>query len=117
MPLDFPQMAMPAAQYFEAIRLQNREKAARFFDYVFENQRDMQDEGFLKDAAGKVGADLKRLAMDVKSSQVAKIIEADRAEFEEFGFTGTPVMIVNSVTLSGAHPVEELERVAKQTAK
>lgn len=117
MPLDFHKMAMPAAQYLEAIRLQSRDKAARFFDYIFENQRGMQDEGFLKDAATKVGADLKRLAVDVKSSQVAKLIEADRAEFEEFGFTGTPVMIVNGVTLSGAHPVDELERVAKQTAK
>lgn len=39
------------------------------------------------------------------------------AEFEAFGFTGTPVIIVNGVALQGAQPVAEIERVIAATKK
>ncbi len=115
MPLDFHKMAYPSALYFEAIRLQDKAKAMKFYDYVFENQRQMTDEALLKKAASHVGANLKKLSADIKSDIVKKIIDEDANEFQKFGFTGTPVLILNGVALNGAQKVEELERIANLT--
>lgn len=117
MPLDFHKMAMPSALYFEAIGLQDRSKALRFYDAVFSNQRELKSEDFLKKIAKKVGADMKRLETDIKSEAVRKIVESDQAEFEKFGFTGTPVVLINGVALNGARPLEELERVVELIRK
>ncbi len=116
-PLDFHKMAYPSALYLEAIRLQDKVKAMKFYDYVFENQKNISDEGFLKKAAAHVGANLKKIEADIKSDQVKKIIEDDMNEFQSFGFTGTPVLIINGVALNGAQKLEELERVAQLTLK
>jgi protein-disulfide isomerase len=115
MPLDFHKMAMPSALYFEAIRLQDKSKALKFYDYVFENQSQLSDEGFLKKAAAVVGANLKKLEADIKSDAVKRTIEWDMSEFQKFGFTGTPVVLINGVALNGAQKIEELERVAQLT--
>lgn len=115
MPLDFHKMAYPAASYFEAVKLQDKEKAKKFLDFVFQNQRQMSDESFLKKAAQNVGADVKRVQQDLKSEKIKNIIEEDMAEFQSFGFTGTPVVLINGVALNGAQKLEELERVAKLT--
>lgn len=117
MPLDFHKMAYPAAQYFEAIRNQGKDKALKFYEYVFENQRQLAEENFLKKAAKIAGADLKRLETDINSDQVKRSIAWDISEFQNFGFTGTPVVIVNGVTMNGAQSLEELERVAQLTLK
>ena len=101
----------------KAIRLQDKAKAMKFYDYVFENQKHISDEGFLKKAAAYVGANLKRIDLDIKSNQVKKTIEDDMNEFQSFGFTGTPVLILNGVALNGAQKLEELERVAQLTLK
>lgn len=115
MPLDFHKMAYPAALYFEAIKVQDTAKAIKFYDFVFENQRQMSDENFLKKTAQNVGADIKKVQQDMKSDKVKQVIEEDMAEFQKFGFTGTPVILINGVALHGAQKIEELERIAKMT--
>jgi protein-disulfide isomerase len=118
MPLSFHKMAMPSAIYFEAVRLQGNDKANKFYDYVFQRQEGLQGgDKFLKEAAKQAGADLKRLEKDLQSDSVKKTIEWDMKEFENFGFTGTPVVIVNGVALEGAPGFEDLERVVEQTSK
>lgn len=117
MPLDFHPMAEPAARYFEALMKQDKAKAKKFYDHVFENQREMKNEEFLVQAAKKVGANMQRLAQDAKSSEVRKLIEADMSEFEKMGFTGTPVIVINGVSLYGAQPIEELEKVLALTTQ
>lgn len=114
MPLSFHKMALPSAKYFEAVRLQGRDKAVRFHKMLFDNQEKLSEQ-YLEKAAKHVGADMKRLRQDINSEKVAQIVEADKNEFESFGFTGTPVLIVNGVTLYGAQPIEEIERVMKLT--
>ena len=116
MPLSFHKMAYPSATYFEAIRLQDRAKALRFYELTFENQRDL-DDGFLKKTAKQVGVDMARLQKDIASQKVKDVIAADMAEFEKFGFTGTPVLIVNGVAMEGAQPLQEIERVVQETKK
>lgn len=115
MPLSFHQMAMPAATYFEALALRDRDKARKFYHYVFDNQRAMTDEAFLKKAVKAVGADLAQVEKDRQSDKVRDRIKEDMAEFEKFGFTGTPVIVLNGVALHGAQRVEDLERVLKLT--
>lgn len=114
MPLDFHKMAMPAALYYEAVAKQSTIKALRFYDELFQNQSKLSED-YLLEAAKKVGADIAKLKSDLKSGGVQKTIDADRAEFEKFGFTGTPVLVVNGVAMHGAQPASEIERVIKAT--
>lgn len=116
MPLNFHEMAFPSALYFEAIRLQDKAKALKFYQIVFENQQALS-EGFLKQTAKSVGANMNQLSKDIKSDKVRAIVEADIQEFEKFGFTGTPVTIVNGIALKGAQGVDALERAMKLTVK
>jgi len=117
MPLDFHKMAYPSALYFEAIAKQDMAKAKKYYDYLFEHQEQLHNENFLKESAKKLGVDMKRLAADVKSEDVKKVVENDMKEFENFGFTGTPVIVVNGIALYGAQPTEEIERVIGLTTK
>jgi protein-disulfide isomerase len=115
MPLDFHKMAYLTALYYEAILLQDRRKAFRFYEYTFQNQRGLTDEKFLKAAARFSGANLAQLEKDIQSDSIRKNIEEDTKEFQKFGFTGTPVVIVNGVAIHGAQRLEELERVLRLT--
>lgn len=117
MPLDFHKMAYPAAAYFEAVKLQDKAKALKFFDLVFQNQRQLTDEVFLKKTAQSIGVEIKRLQQDIKSEKIKQLIEEDMTEFQNFGFTGTPVVLLNGVALHGAQKLEELERVMNLTLK
>ncbi|MBK9038525.1 MAG: thioredoxin domain-containing protein [Bdellovibrionales bacterium] len=111
MPLNFHKMAYPAAQYFEAIRMQDKAKAMKFFEYVFQNQMSLAEEDFLKKAAEKLAVNMVKLLQDIKSEQVRRIIEDDIKEFREFDFNGVPVLLLNGTVLEGAHDFESLEKV------
>lgn len=121
LPLSFHPNAMPASQYFEAIRMQSEDKAAKFHDEIFNNQSKLrQGEKFLKSIAKKVGADMKKLAKDVKSDKVAKRIKEDLEEAAKFGFQGTPGFLLNGIPVKGAYPtqhfvdlIEKLEKNGK----
>lgn len=113
LPLDFHPMAMPAARYYEAIALQDHEKAQKFYHMVFENQGDLgsKKEAFLKDIAKKAGADLKKLEKDITSESITKVIEADMEEARKFNFSGTPGFLINGVSLRGAYPFPEFKDI------
>lgn len=107
LPLSFHPNAMPAAKYYEALRLQSHDKAIKFHDIIFEEQSKLKlGEKFLKAAAKRVGADMKKLAKDVDSKEIADRIEADLAEARKYDFQGTPGFLINGVPVKGAYPVE-----------
>ena len=109
--LNFPN-SMLASQYYEAIRLQDEEKAFRFHDEIFKNQRKLKKgEKFLKSLAKKINVDMGRLAKDVKSSKVKDRIEQDKKEAAEMGFQGTPGFLINGISVKGAYPVEHFDKV------
>lgn len=116
LPLDFHPMAMPAAQYFEAVMLQSPEKAKKFYDYVFENQANLgtKKEKFLEEAAKKAGADIAQLKKDIGSEAVKAKIAAQMEEAKKFGFNGTPGYLVNGVSIRGAYPAEEFSKIIDQ---
>jgi protein-disulfide isomerase len=119
LPLDFHPEAMPAAQYYEAIAIQDPAKAKKFHDAVFEGQKSLGSgkTSFLDKMAKKVGANMSKLKKDLDSDQVKSIIEADIAEARKFGFSGTPGFLVNGVSLKGAYPFPEFKKVIDRHLK
>ncbi len=116
-PLNFHPLAMPAAQWFEALALQSPEKAWAFHDMMFENQSKL-GEDYFKAVTKDLGLDAAKAAKDAKSEAVAKKIEADMVEAKGFGIEGTPAYLINGVPLRGAYPVEAFEKIiAKLEAK
>lgn len=113
LPLDFHPMAMPAAQYFEAIAKQDHKRAEKFHDMIFENQRELNEGGekFLKATAKKVGADVAKVEKDIKSDAVKARIEADMEEAKKYEFSGTPGFLINGVSLRGAYPFPEFKKI------
>jgi protein-disulfide isomerase len=116
LPLDFHPMAMPAAQYFEAVMLQSPEKGKKFYDYAFENQQNLETkkEKFLDEAVKKAGADLAQVKKDMASEAVKAKIAAHMEEAKKFGFNGTPGYLVNGVSIRGAYPAEEFSKIIDQ---
>jgi protein-disulfide isomerase len=114
LPLPMHPMAMPASQRFEAIALQDAAKAYKFHDEVFKNQQKLNGPGaekFMDDAAKKVGADLAKMKKDMESDQVKARIDADMAEAEKFGISGTPGFVVEGVSVRGAYPFETFKEI------
>lgn len=118
LPLDFHPQALPASQYYEAIRLQSEEKAWQFHDAIYKNQRALQNgEKFLKEEAKKLKVDMAKLAKDIKSEAVNKRIDQDRAEAAKFGFQGTPGFLLNGIPVKGAYPASHFEGLIDELQK
>lgn len=102
-----------AAEYMEAIALQDKEKAIKFHKEVFANQSKLRQEGeaFLKKTAQSVGVDMARVNKDKKSDAVKKIIDSDVAEAQKFDFNGTPGFLVNGAAIYGAYPYDFFKKV------
>lgn len=114
-PLSFHPMAMPAAQWFEALALQSPEKAWAFHDSLFENQNKL-GEDYFKALTKDLGLDVAKAAKDAKSDKVKDKIEADIQEAKKFGIEGTPAYLINGVPLRGAYPVEAFEEIIAKVA-
>ena len=118
LPLSFHPQAMPAAQYFEAIRLQSPEKAWQFHDAIYKNQRALQNgEKFLEAEAKKLKVDMAKLKKDIKSDAVQKRIDDDMAEAAKFGFQGTPGFLLNGIPVKGAYPTSHFDGLIKELEK
>lgn len=119
LPLDIHPQALPAAQYFEAIALQDHDKAEKFHDIVFEKQNELNEkkEKFLDEATKKVGADLAKVKKDIKSKAVNDRINADMEEAQKFGFSGTPGFLVNGVAVRGAYPTDHFAMIIDRLVK
>ncbi len=109
-PLSFHPLALPAAQWFEALALQSPEKAWAFHDTLFENQSKL-GEDYYKLLTKDLGLDVAKAAKDAASEAVKNKIEADIQEAKKFGIEGTPAYLINGVPLRGAYPVEAFEQI------
>ncbi len=118
LPLNFHEQAMVSAEYYEAIRLQNTEKAFKFHDEIFQNQRSLKNgKKFLDETAKKIGVDMSRLNKDLNSSTVKTRIAEDMAEAQKFGMQGTPGFLLNGVPIKGAYPEEYFEEILSELKK
>lgn len=109
-------LALPASKMYEAIALQDISKAAKFKAEIFDNQDALNKDGekFIMAAAKKVGADVNKAKKDMEGDVVKARVEADKAEAEKFGFSGTPGYLINGVSLKGAYPFEEFKVIIDQ---
>jgi protein-disulfide isomerase len=118
LPLDFHKQAMISAKYFEAIKLQSTEKAYRFHDELFSNQRKLQKgESYLKEIAKTLNINMTKLTADIESDIVAAKIKKDSMEANKFGFSGTPGFILNGVAVRGAYPSSHFEKIINELIK
>jgi len=118
LPLSFHPQAMISAQYYEAIKMQNHEKAFKFHDAIFAEQEKLKNgEGFLKSVAKKLNVDMAKLAKDIDSKEVLNKIEADQEEAAKFGFQGTPGFLLNGVPVKGAYPAEHFIQIVEELQK
>ena len=106
LPAIHPQ-AMRAAQYFEAISLQDPAKAWAFHDRVFVEQASLaKGEEFLRGLAAELGVDGERLARDLTAAEIEARIAADLRESQAYRFDGVPAFVVDNRILKGAQPAE-----------
>lgn len=115
LPLSFHEQAMISAEYYEAIRLQSNDKAFKFHDEIFQNQRKLKNgKAFLDETAKKLGVDMNRLKKDIASDKVKNRIAEDMAEAQKFGMEGTPGFLLNGVPIKGAYPEEYFEQILSE---
>ena len=105
--------AMDGALMFEAVALQDPAKAFKLYDEVYANQDlfNKQGQAYLERVVAQVGADVPRALRDQRSAAVKARVAADMEEAKRFGFTGTPGLLVNGVSLQGAYPAAALEQL------
>lgn len=102
-----------AAEYMEAIAMQDKAKALKFHGELFAHQSDLRSGGeeYLKKLAKSVGADVAKIQKDRKSDTVKKRIDSDVAEAQKFEFSGTPGFMINGASIHGAYPYEFFKKV------
>lgn len=91
-PLPSHSRAVPAARAAEAAARQG--KFWEMVDVLFERQRALEDAD-LERYAEQLGLDMERFRADYASEEVARAVQADRAEGEKAGVQGTPTVYVN----------------------
>ena len=75
---------------------------------IFANQAEMSPEKY-RQYAKEIGLDLARFDRDVADASLKQRIDADAAEAERLGVTGTPAFFVNGRYLAGAVPFERIK--------
>ena len=118
LPLSFHPNAMPAAQYYEALRLQSNKKASDFHDELFNNFEKIKlGQKYFSSVAKKVGADMGKLKSDLNSPKVKARIDQDLAEAKKFGFQGTPGFLFNGIPVKGAYPPSHFDTIVEELKK
>jgi len=105
--------ALPASKMYEAVSLQDMAKGWKFMAYIFDHQEELNQnsEKLFEKAAKEVGANYAKAKKDMESEEVKKRIDADKAEAEKFGFSGTPGYLINGISLKGAYPFDEFKNI------
>jgi protein-disulfide isomerase len=107
-PLSFHQRAMPAAMASEAAGKQG--KFWEMHDKIFENQKDLTDENFVK-WAEELGLNVEQFKKDLNDPKLQEKIKNQQALGMQLGARGTPAFFINGRFLSGAQPVENFKKV------
>ena len=107
-PLDIHKDA-PLA-HLAAMAADDQGKFWEYHDKLFANQPKIQRE-FLLQYAREVGLDMKLFEQALASAKGQPKIDADIAEANSLGTTGTPAFFINGRFLNGAKPFAEFAKV------
>jgi protein-disulfide isomerase len=106
-PLDMHQNAMSA--HLAAAAAGRQGKFWEFHDKIFANQQQLNLDTY-KRYAKELGLDVARFEKDLADPETKKKVDADKAEAQSLGLTGTPGFFVNGRFLSGAKPFDEFAK-------
>lgn len=84
-----------------------------FHDKLFSNNKDLKRETLLR-YAQELGLNMKAFEAGLDSPKLTSVVEADVAEAESIGATGTPAFFVNGRYMFGAKPYEEFVKVINE---
>ncbi len=107
-PLDFHELAFPAALVSEEVRVQKGEEAFwKFHDMLFNEQEKLSEE-FLLESAKKLGVDMEKLrkVMTEENNPNRARINRDMELGNKVGVDGTPSLYINGVRFS--HDTDDL---------
>jgi len=107
-PLPFHQFAPSAAKAGQAAKDQG--KFWEMHDLLFENQKDLSDDGIRK-IAQQAGLNMARFEKDWKSNKYDTSIAQDIDFAKNHGASGTPAFFINGVLVSGAQPIDNFKVV------
>jgi protein-disulfide isomerase len=107
-PLDFHAKAPLAHLASQAAAEQG--KFWDFHDKIFGDQKNLEKDAYLR-YAKELGLDVKKFEDALNTSRGKAVIDADKAEAQSLGVTGTPAFFVNGKFLSGAKPFAEFANV------
>jgi len=109
----FDDVSLMAALYFEAMGRIDVELAWKFHDMVFDRQEALsqQGEAALKQVVEELGVNPDRIAEQLQDQSLVAAVQGDLDEFFEFGFDGTPIILINGVSMHGSYPPQEIKEV------
>jgi protein-disulfide isomerase len=107
--------AVISAQFYEALRLQNKELAVNFHDQLFLSHENLRrGESFLYNMAHDLGADMHQLELDLNSQEVIERIEQDITQAHSFGIHATPAFLLNGIVITGAYPIDNFRALIEK---
>lgn len=102
---------------FEAIAMQDEDLAWQYRDRVFQRQSELGkpelQKKVLNEILDNLGVDRDRLEKDRKDPRIDKWLKADMQEVQKFGLNGTPMFLINGVTVRGAQPLARFEEIVE----
>lgn len=119
---DFPYFGEQSVQAAKAARAAGRQgKFWQFHKAVYALELPPRS-GRLTDErlgviAEQIGLDMTRFRSDMADPDLADAVEADFAEAQQLGISGTPTFLVNGQPLVGAQPLETFRQVIDRAAK
>jgi len=120
MPLASHSNALAAAKAFSAVCLQSSSLAYSFQKELFDNQEKLakEGEGFLYEAAEKLGVNVAQMKSDMNGEIVAKSISEDQQLAQSHNFKGTPSFMIGLESVVGALDYDEIKKlIDKQLAQ
>lgn len=113
--LPHSELAFQTALYFEAIARRDSNKAWEFHDMVFAMQSEIKQRGkeSILELVEELELEAESLAREIARSNLTDLINRDIQEAERFGIGATPTFLINGVTVQGAYPLEEFEKVIR----
>lgn len=113
-PLGFHKFAEPAAIAAECTFEQDPAAFWKLYDYYFEHQQQLSPEN-IKDktleAVKGTKVDTAKFNDCFDNKKTLAKVQADQAEGQQVGVTGTPAFIINGRKLSGAQPIDRFKAI------
>jgi len=115
-PLPFHDHAMDAATAFQAAARQDKDKAWKLHDKMYENNTALARADIEK-YAGEVGLNAGKFKKDWDDPKIKAEVEQDQKAGNAAGANGTPTFFINGRELVGAQPADAFEKLIDEEIK